>query len=161
MPDLTRFQHCRRARTASQATRRGAQVEILALAGSLVPLLGAVPKPPAAWRVTHSGHWTSASDLSGSVPRQGASEFARRETLALLGGRMNSSEPQLWFASDAALLRQGGSSGGTRPRATCRRKRWKCLSGSWQWKATCSYQNMLCNTASSNLESCATDESCN
>ena len=115
MPDLTQFHCCRLARTASQAPRRGAQVEILAPARSFVPLLSAAPKPPVAWQVTHSGHLTFASNPSDSAPRKGASEFARRETLALLGGLMNSSEPQLLFTGDAALLRQGGSSGGHAP----------------------------------------------
>lgn len=43
-----------------------------------------------------------ASNSSGSIPRKDASGFARCETLAWLGGVMNSIEPQLLIISDTA-----------------------------------------------------------
>jgi hypothetical protein len=111
MSDLMQFHCCQSARTASQAPRRRAQVEILAPARNFVPLSSAAPELPVAWQVTHSGNLPFASNPSDSAPRKDASELVRRETLALLDGLMNFSEPQSLFTGEAALLRQGISSG--------------------------------------------------
>ncbi len=105
MFDITQLNCSLRMQAATETSKRGPRLEIIAPDAAPLPLAVRNPKPMVTWRVTRSCNLNCFSCLYDSRPRRYGSELTTREGMALISDLAVGKVRRLRFAGGEPLLR--------------------------------------------------------